>query len=138
MRATIFKFMRFGIVGTSGFLIDFSITWVMLSMFGLFEYGANAIGFAVAATSNYILNRLWTWRSKNPNVKGEFLKFFMVSLIGLFINSFVIFLCQLPGEFSVQVAGHLINDFWIAKLIATGVVMLWNFFVNNYFTFKKH
>lgn len=138
MLKSILKFVRFGMVGALGFVIDFSVTWVMLSIFGLFEYVANAIGFTVAASSNYALNRHWTWRSKNPNVRIEFLKFLMVSLAGLGINSFVIFLCLLPGELSFEVAGLTIDNFWVAKLVATGVVMIWNFLVNNYFTFRHH
>lgn len=137
MKRSIFKFLRFGVVGTTGFIIDFSITWLMLSVFGIYEYAANAIGFTFGATNNYILNRNWTWRSSNPNVKGEFLKFFLVSLAGLGINSLVIFLCQLPGELTFTIDGLTISSFWIAKLIATGVVMVWNFLVNNYFTFRN-
>lgn len=138
MKRTIYKFIRFGVVGTSGFLVDFSTTWLMLSVFGLFEYGANAVGFTIAATTNYILNRHWTWRSKNPDVRGEFLKFFTVSLAGLFINSLVIYLCQLPGDLDMVISGHTIPGFWVAKLIATGVVMMWNFVINNYFTFRHN
>lgn len=140
MKSSIFKIVRFGMVGTSGFIIDFSITWLMLSVFGIFEYGANAIGFTIAATSNYILNRLWTWRSKNPNVRSEFTKFFLVSLAGLCINSFIIWLVQIYVSEDVTfllIGGYSISVFWIAKLMATGVVMVWNFVVNNYFTFRK-
>lgn len=136
MRSSLFKFMRFGTVGALGFVIDFAVTWLMLSIFGLFEYVANAIGFSIAASSNYALNRKWTWRSKNPNVKVEFVKFLLVSLAGLGVNSFVIYLFLLPGYTSFSAFGFEIDSFWIAKLVATGVVMLWNFLVNNYFTFR--
>lgn len=138
MSPSISKFIRFGIVGTSGFLVDFSITAIMLSLFGVNEYIANAVGFIFGATNNYILNRRWTWRSKNPNIRGEFLKFFMVSAAGLGINSLVIFICRASlGEYSIVVLGYGISSFWVAKLIATAVVLVWNFLVNNYFTFRK-
>lgn len=137
MKVSLFKFLRFGIVGTSGFLIDFATTWLMLSVFGIFEYAANTVGFTLAATSNYFLNRRWTWRSNNPNVKGEFMKFFAVSLLGLLINNLVIFSFVQLVETHITVAGYHVTNFWLGKLVATAVVMMWNFLVNNYFTFRK-
>ena len=106
-------------------------------MVGLWEYLANGLGFTFGATSNYILNRKWTWRSDNPDVKGEFAKFFGVSLAGLGINTLVIWLCQSIGGLDFTLFGVHVTQFWTAKIIATAVVTLWNFFVNNFFTFRR-
>ncbi|CDN31512.1 Conserved membrane protein YngA [Mucinivorans hirudinis] len=137
MKLSITKFVRFGLVGTTGFLVDFSMTWLWLSLIGINEYAANTIGFTVAATTNYILNRRFTWRSKNPNIRREYLRFLAVSLAGLGINSLVIYLFQLLlSDFAINFAGVQLQGFWLAKIIATGVVLLWNFFANNFFTFR--
>lgn len=139
MRAFVRRFIRFGLVGTTGFLIDFSLTWLCRDVLGVFEYVANCVGFTFGATSNYILNRRWTWRSQNPNIKAEFITFFAVSLCGLAINSLVIFLCMesWPVNLTLEIGGYEISAFWLAKLVATAVVMVWNFVVNNFFTFRK-
>ena len=131
------KFVRFGVVGFSGFIIDFSVTWFFRDVIGLWEYLANGLGFALGATSNYILNRKWTWRSDNPNMRDEFLKFFGVSLAGLGLNTFVVWFCLSVGGLGFTLFEIYVSEFWVAKVIATAVVMVWNFFVNNFFTFRK-
>lgn len=130
--ASIRRFVKFGIVGVSGTLIDFSITWLCRDILGLPDLIANAIGFVVAATTNYILNRIWTWHSTEKNVGVEYLKFFAVSVIGLLLNTLILYLLK---GFDLFDSPDL--NFWSAKVGATLIVMLWNFFANNFFTFKK-
>ena len=89
------------------------------------KYYANAIGFTTAATTNYILNRIWTFHSKNPQIVLEFSRFFIIALIGLGINSAIIWLMN--GKFKV--------NFYLSKLVATIIVTGWNFLINAYFTF---
>ena len=71
----IIKFIKFGIVGFSGLLVDFGITYLFKEVFKVQRFVANAIGFLTAASSNYILNRVWTFNSDNPEVAVEFGKF---------------------------------------------------------------
>ena len=130
--ASIRRFVKFGIVGVSGTLIDFSITWLCRDILGLPDLIANAIGFVVAATTNYILNRIWTWHSTEKNVGVEYLKFFAVSVIGLLLNTLILYLLK-----GFDLFDNPDLNFWSAKVGATLIVMLWNFFANNFFTFKK-
>jgi len=120
----IFKFLKFGIVGFSGMVIDFSITFLLKEKLKIHRYLANSAGFTIAATSNYFLNRLWTFESVNPRVMVEYSTFFFVSLIGLVINNSFLFLFEKKFKF------------YIAKLFAIAVTMLWNFFANYYLTFS--
>lgn len=119
------KFVKFGIVGFSGVLVDFSITFVCKEYLRVQKYVANAIGFTIAATNNYFLNRVWTFESTNPNIMMEFSRFFMIALIGLGINSAIVW----------AMSGKLRVNFYIAKLVATIVVTAWNFLINAYYTF---
>lgn len=132
LSAYIRRFLKFGIVGVSGTAIDFGITWICRDLIGIPDLIANAIGFIVAATSNYILNRIWTWRSTEKKVGVEYLKFFAVSLIGLGLNTLILSLLKGLALFNSPDL-----NFWSAKVGATLVVMLWNFFANNFFTFRK-
>ena len=124
-KAFLLKFLRFCCVGVSGTVIDFGLTWLCKEIFKIPKFFANAIGFVVAATNNYILNRIWTWGSTNENVGAEYTKFFIVSLIGLGLNTLILYICNEKLKFG----------FYFSKVIATGFVLLWNFFANNYFTF---
>ena len=124
-KAFLMKFLKFCIVGFSGTAIDFGLTWLCKEIFKIPKFLANAIGFVVAATSNYILNRIWTWGSTNEQVGVEYVKFFAVSLIGLGLNTLILYIFNEKLKF----------NFYLSKVFATGVVMLWNFFANNFFTF---
>lgn len=125
LKVYLVKFLKFGVVGCTGTAIDFGTTYLCKEKLKLNKFLSNAIGFIIAATSNYVLNRIWTWHSTSSAVGLEYAKFFGVSLIGLGLNTLIIYLLNEKFKF----------NFWISKVFATGVVMLWNFFANNFFTF---
>ena len=131
------KFVKFGVVGASGAIIDFGLTAFCKGILGVPELLANAIGFTLAATSNYFLNRVWTWRSTSKSVGIEYAKFFFVSLIGLGLNSLIVFLLKDVSIIPCFVDTTLDWNFWVAMVIATAVVMVWNFLANNFFTFRQ-
>ncbi|HNY06725.1 MAG TPA: GtrA family protein [Bacteroidales bacterium] len=124
-RELFFKFIKFGVVGFTGVGVDFGTTFLGKEIVKIPKYIANAIGFSVAATSNYFLNRIWTFHSQNPNIGVEFSEFFMISMIGLAINTLILWI--LVTKFK--------KNFYLSKLFAIAIVTVWNFFANAFFTF---
>jgi len=121
------KFIKFGITGISGMVIDFFLTWVFKDVIHLNQFLANAIGFSAAVTSNYIINRQWTFRDKQTKAVPQFAAFLAVSLIGLLLNSSVIFLFN-----------TLLNvNFYISKVLAVFIVFFWNFSLNYFLVFRS-
>jgi putative flippase GtrA len=119
------KFIKFACVGFSGLLIDFALTWLFKEKFHLQKYLSNSIGFTAAASSNYLLNRIWTFESHSPEVLAQYIKFLVISLVGLGLNNlFIYILNDLRGI-----------NFYLSKLIAIGCVLLWNFTANYTITF---
>lgn len=121
------KFLKFGAVGASGMAIDFSLTYLFKEIIRVQKYVANAIGFSCAAVSNYFINRVWTFNDHSPEMTLQFTKFFVVSLAGLGINTLILYL--LVKKFRM--------NFYLAKLFAIAVVMLWNFGINFVYTFNN-
>jgi putative flippase GtrA len=121
----VLKLLKFSIVGFFGMILDFSVTFVCKEILKMQKYVANAIGFIVAATSNYIFNRIWTFESRNPHVTLEYSRFLVVSLIGLGLSTLVIWV----------MSGKLKINFYLSKLVAITVVTCWNFLINAYYTF---
>ena len=119
------KFVKFGVVGFSGVFVDFGFTYLSKEKAKIQKYVANAIGFTIAASSNYFLNRWWTFNSNNPEIVLEYSKFLFFSLLGLGINTLVIWI--LVSRFN--------RNFYVSKLFAIGIVTVWNFFFNLLFTF---
>ena len=126
-QAFILKFIKFGIVGLSGVIVDFGTTYMCKEWLRIQKYVANSIGFTVAASSNYILNRIWTFRSQNPEVAREYTEFFVISLVGLGLANLIVYMIH----------GKMKQNFYLSKLFAIGVVTIWNFFANYYITFAK-
>ena len=120
------KFIKFCVVGFSGMILDFGVTWILKEKFRINKYIANSTGFVLAATSNYMLDRFWTFHSENRQIATEYMSFMIISLAGLAINNSVIFLLH----------DKLKLNFYIAKVFAVGVVTFWNFVMNYLFTFK--
>ena len=122
-----FNAVKFGAVGILGMFIDFLFTWIGKEKLKLNKFLANAIGFVVAVCSNYLLNRIWTFASRNPQVFQQFLQFLAVSTIGLALN--MLFLYLLHEKLKL--------NFYLSKLFAIALVFTWNFTANYLFTFKN-
>ena len=56
------EFLKFGVVGTIGFVVDTATVYALRATLGL--YGAGVAGFVVAASGNWALNRAWTFRGR--------------------------------------------------------------------------
>ena len=126
MEILIIKFLKYCIVGFSGVIVDFGTTWLLKEKAHVNKYIANTCGFILAATSNYILNRVWTFASKNEKILNEYIYFFAIALAGLALNNFAIMIFN----------DKLKLNFYLSKSIAIIIVTLWNFIMNYLFTFK--
>lgn len=121
------KFFKFGLVGLSGVVVDFGITWIGKERLRLHKYLANSLGFTIATISNYFFNKFWTFKSAGQDALFlEFSKFFGIALAGLLINNLILFLLHEKLKF----------NFYLAKVFAIGVVAIWNFMGNYIYTFS--
>ena len=119
------KLIKFGAVGGSGLVVDFGLTYLFKEKIGINKYVANAIGFTAAATSNFYLNKRWTFENASEEILNQYVLFFGIALVGLGINQVVLY--TLHHYFRM--------NFYGAKLVATGLVVFWNFTMNYLITF---
>lgn len=119
------KFLKYGVVGCSGLIIDFSVTWLFKEKLKIHKYISSSLGFVVATGTNYLLNRYWTFDSHDPASIIQFGKFFIVAIVGLVLSNAIIYLLHDRMKF----------NFYLAKACAIGIVSLWNFFANYLYTF---
>ena len=121
------KFLRFGLVGLSGVVVDFGITWICKEKFRFHKYIANSLGFCAATISNYFLNKYWTFHATGQQgMLFEFSQFVGFALAGLLINNLVLFFLH----------SKLKLNFYLSKLVAIGIVSIWNFLGNYLYTFS--
>lgn len=118
-------FLKFCVVGGSGVFVDFGLTWLCKERLRLNKYLANSLGFLCASTTNWLLNRIWTFENHDPHVAAQYLRFLGIAGVGLILNNLTI--CLFHGRFRM--------NFYVAKLFAMGLVTFWNFFMNYFFNF---
>jgi len=133
------RFFKFLVVGTIGFGVDFGLLTFLVEIVGLEPVVANTFSFSAAVVSNFTLNRYWTYpdsRSKRRRI--QLLQFGMVSIFGLAINNFILFILQNPFDMLLRAvhAPQGIGGYIPAKMVATIVVLFWNFFVNRFWTYN--
>lgn len=126
-KIVILKFIKYCVVGFSGMIVDFAATWILKEKVKINKYVANTCGFILSATSNYILNRIWTFESQNEKVATEYFSFLIISIVGLGLNNLILWL----------LTDKLKMNFYLSKLLAIGVITLWNFVMNFLFTFAS-
>lgn len=105
---------NFGIVGVVAFLIDYGIMNILYTKLGCTLLIANTCGFIISTIVNYILSKKHVFDMKTSNA---FVKFTVLSVLGLMINNLTMILC-----IDCMTFGTL-----VAKIIATLVCMIWNF-----------
>ena len=127
------RFVKFAIVGAIGAIIDFSVLNLMHKAFGWNLLWANTLSVSVAIVSNFTWNRLWTFPESRSRRKREQLpQFALINIIGLGINNLIV--VGLTPLFA-----NFIPDPWdynLAKAIAIGVVLFWNFGANRIWTYR--
>jgi len=127
-REFIKKVIRFGLIGASGMVLDYGVTFLCKEFWLLDKYIANIFGFAVAATSNYFLNRMWVFSNEARSHARQYTGFIGIALIGLALNSSIIW---------VLTDKIFFLNFYFSKFIAIGLVFIWNFSMNYFLNFRK-
>ncbi len=134
------QFSTFVLIGGVNTAIDFAVLNIevrltgITSGFGLFVL--NTISFLVAVINSYFMNKYWTFQDVTKNrEETKFAQFIGVSLIGSGINSTIVagITSFIPPVFGLSATA------WVntAKLLATGVSLVWNFIGYKLFVFKK-
>ena len=121
----IFKFL---FVGGLAFVIDYAVLIVCKEVFGLTVLLSAAIAFTVSVVFNYILSIKWVFDiNKENSSTRNFTLFIIFSVIGLGLTELIMW-------FGVDV---LLISYLIVKIIATAIVMVFNFITRKMFLEKK-
>ena len=122
-------FIRFGIVGVSGFTVTVIAKHIASKVFHLTTTPSIFFGSEIGLISNFILHERWTYKRINHKYKPiyrKFLHFQLSSLSGVLIITVI-------GSIMVKVIG---KDTIFGLVIAASIAMFWNFFWTKYFIFR--
>ena len=137
------RFIKFAVVGAIGSVVDIGVMNLLTQVFHFQLVIAGSISFVCAVTNNFIGNRYWTYPdSRSKPIYHQLGMFFVVNAIGIAIRIPILKYLEPPLARLFESMAHISYDVAdaLAKnatlILAIGVVMLWNFFVNRYWTYN--
>ena len=141
MRKLFEQIIKFGVVGIISFFVDFAVYTLICNVLHIHYMIAGVCGFVISVIVNYVLSMKFVFRSKDDMSKTkEFIIFVVLSVIGLGVNSLVLYLCiDVVYRSIVWLQNILTMEMcnMAAKIIATGIVMIYNFVTRKIFLEKK-
>ena len=124
LRELTVQFAKFGIVGVIAFCIDYGLFLLMTYVFGVNYLVASAISFSISTVFNFAASMRYVFAGKEGQTRTQqFVIFFVLSLMGLGLNQLILWI-------SVDMLVWLA---WIGKLVATAIVMVFNFITRKIF-----
>ena len=137
------RFLKFATVGAFGAMIDFGVMNLMTHLFNMKLVFAGTISFACAVMSNFFLNRYWTYPdSRSRHLLHQLGMFVIVSGVGIAFRVPILHYVEPPMAMLLENVGRISDAqaHLLAKnatlAFAIGIVMLWNFFINRYWTYN--
>lgn len=123
-------FVKFGIVGVSGTVVDFICYVAIVEFFGTTPATAKIFSTGIAIINNFTWNNVWTFgqRKVKAPLWKKFASFISISLGGLVIS--VLIIKYLTIQFGDE-------NYRLYFFITIPAVMSWNFVMNHFFTWKK-
>ena len=137
------RFLKFATVGAIGSVVDILIMNFLTHLFNMRLVYAGTISLICAIISNFLLNRYWTYPdSRSRHFLHQLSMFFLVNLVGIIFRIPILHFVEpvMAGAFEQMVhlshgtAEVLARNATLA--FAIGVVMIWNFFINRYWTYN--
>ena len=123
------QLVKFGIVGVLATLIEWGIFYILTNIIHIHYGVSTAIAFLISTVFNYYLSVKYVFDvDKEKSKKRNFIIFVIFSIIGLGLNELILYIC-------IEKI-HLYN--MIGKIIATGIVMIFNFITRKIFLEKNN
>ena len=159
--AWVAQFIKFGLVGASGVVVNMLVAFVMNKLNGgaanarnpvlelpgtdlaiRYSYLVYVVAFIIANTTNYQLNRWWTFKGTRRAWWRGYAMFFAAGILGAVIGFAVKVALTHPGS-PIYLPGWFTESGWRAReywgqlagvLVGTPI----NFLVNRLVTFRHH
>jgi putative flippase GtrA len=137
------RFLKFATVGALGALIDFGVMNLLTHWFSMRLVYAGSLSFICAVVSNFTLNRYWTYPdSRSRHFLHQLGMFFIVNAAGIAFRIPVLHYVEPPMATAFERIAHISHA--SAELLAKNatlafaiaLVMIWNFFINRYWTYN--
>lgn len=118
------QLVKFGIVGVIATLLEWIIFYICTNQLKIHYSISTVIGFSISTIFNYWASVKWVFDvNKEKSEKLNFILFVVLSIVGLGLNELILWICI--EKFAIYNM--------IGKVIATGIVMVFNFITRKLF-----
>ena len=128
--------MQFGsylIVGVIATIMEWIIIYLFANVMYINTYVSVALAFIISTFANWLAGRLLTFRhAEHRGIVKELASIYGASVIGLLLNELIMWVFL---SFIFKNANATQN--MVAKMIATGLVFFWNFFIRKLVIYKE-
>ena len=121
------QIIKFVIVGGIATIIDYIIFFLLHELLKVPTLPANVTSFTVSVIYNYIASVKWVFDVKKDDPKKQFFIFLILSIMGLLINTAIVYI-------TIDILNW---NSLICKVLATGIVMVFNFITRKLFLEKR-
>lgn len=121
----LFRFIKFALVGILNTLINWILFFILNNM-GVYYLIANVISYSISTLNSYVWNSKWVFKYKGDNKKETTLKFILLNIFGLILNTLILFVLVDKLGFNKM----------IGLIITTAIVMIINYLINKLWVFK--
>lgn len=123
--------LRFVVSGVICFAVEFILLVFLKSVLHVDTLIATPIAFLVSVSVNYLLCLKWVFQDAKENGHKTKVLFFITSAVGLGLNEILMYLFRIIfGEDTVlfTIMGFSFSMYMLNKILATLLVMIWNYF----------
>ena len=119
--------IKYYVVGAIGVVVNLGLLFFLTEFVGIWYFLSYTIAISVSITSNFILNKFWTFKDSinSKNAVLMYIKFVSVSFLGMGI--------QLGSTYAL--VESLSVYYMLAALISIGIASSINFTMNRRWTF---
>ena len=138
-RERIREILRFVIAGGAGFAVEIGALILLKEKLGMDTLIATPIAFTISVIVNYLICVFWVFRGAREQNRKNQIAFFLTSAVGLALNEVLMLLFRVAwGEEKVlfTVFSFAVSLYVLNKILATGLVMIWNYFTKRYILTK--
>lgn len=129
------EIVKFVLTGGVCFLIEYAALIALKEWLHLPVVAATPLAFLISVVFNYLLCVKWVFTGAKEGSRTAQLGFVITSVMGLFLNWGIMWaLTALFGEdvLLFTLLGVEVKVYMLNKVIATALVMVWNYFTKRY------
>lgn len=121
------KYLKYGIVGGTGAVIDFTLYSFIIYTIHLNYLISNIFSFSIAAIIVYFLQKNWTFQYNTNEKLRTFNKYLLAVVITYILSNAILMI-------NIELLGF---GLFISKVIQIIICFIWGYSVNNRYVFSK-